>query len=406
MFRRNTLGALVMLLLIALVLRQGLLSLLLSLLLLATGMAALWSRWALRGVSYERALSHTHAFVGDEIELTIRIANRKLLPIASLHVRERVPAALELVGVAMQPADRRTVRILGRTTALRWYERVVWRYRVRCPARGAFRFGPAQLFSGDPFGIFDTAESPADFSALVVYPKLLPLEELGLPANAPLGDVRVGQLFRDPLRTIGVRAYHPDDPLKDVHWAATARTGTLQTRVYEPTTSRSVAIFLDLDTFERYYEGIDAAQGERLISAAATLAQRLLAEGSAVGLYVNGAPAEFEHLVRLPPGRSPAQLELIMETLARLTLYSVTSMGRLMALSAGDLPVGATLLLVSAIAPDATRAALLRAQAGGRRAVWIYLGEDAPPRLPGVMVRHAPTRVDWRRPNRTMKAER
>jgi uncharacterized protein (DUF58 family) len=172
----------------------------------------------------------------------------------------------------------------------------------------------------------------------------------------------------------------------------------LQTRVYEATTSRSVAIFLDLDTFERYYEGIDSAQGERLISAAATLAQRLLAEGSAVGLYVNGAPAEFEHLVRLPPGRSPAQLELIMETLARLTLYSVTSMGRLMSLAAADLPVGATLLLVSAIAPDATRAALLRARAGGRRVVWLYLGEGAPPRLPGVTVRHAPPRGDWRRP--------
>jgi uncharacterized protein (DUF58 family) len=406
MFRRNTLSALVTLLLIALVLRQGLLALLLLLLLLATGMAALWSRWALRRVSYERTLSHTHAFVGDEVELTIRIANRKLLPLASLHVRERVPAALELAGVAMQPADRRSTRILSRTTAMRWYERVVWRYRVRCPARGAFRFGPVQLLSGDPFGIFDTSESPSDFASLVIYPKLLPLEELGLLANAPLGDVRAGQLFRDPLRIVGVRDYHPDDPLKDVHWAATARTGALQTRVYEATTSRSVAIFLDLDTFERYYEGIDSAQGERLISAAATLAQRLLAEGSAVGLYVNGAPAEFEHLVRLPPGRSPAQLELIMETLARLTLYSVTSMGRLMGLAAADLPVGATLLLVSAIAPDATRAALLRARAGGRRVVWLYLGEGAPPRLPGVTVRHAPPRGDWRRPTATMRAER
>jgi uncharacterized protein (DUF58 family) len=299
----------------------------------------------------------------------------------------------------MQPADRRSVRILARTTALRWYERVVWRYRVRCTGRGAYRFGPVQLLSGDPFGIFDTSADLPGFSTLVIYPQLLPLEELGLPARAPLGDVRAGQLFRDPLRVVGVREYHPDDPLKDVHWSATARTGTLQTRVYEPTTARALALFLDLDTFERYYEGIDPAQAERLISAAATLAQRGLAQGNAVGLYVNGAPAEFEHLVRLPPGRSPAQLELIMETLARLTLYSVTSMARLLQLSAADLPMGATLLLVSAIAPDATRAALLRQQAGGREVVWYFLGAGAPPRVPGVLVRHAPPTGDWRRPD-------
>lgn len=399
MFNRNTLGSLILLLLLAIIVRQGLLVLLLSLVLLATGMAALWSRWALRRVIYERQLSHTRAFVGDEIELVIRIENRKLLPLPSLHVRERVPAALQFKDVVMLPADRRSARILSRTAALRWYERLVWRYRVTCPGRGTFRFGPTQLVGGDPFGLFSSSETRDQSDTLIVYPQLLPLQELGLPARAPLGDVRAGQLFRDPLRIVGVRDYRPDDPLKDVHWSATARTGALQTRIYEPTTSRTLAIFLDLDTFERYYEGIDPAQGERLISAAATVARLAVDNDYGVGLYVNGAPVEFEHMVRLPPGRSPSQLELIMETLARLTLYSVTSMARLLQVTSHDLPVGATLLLISAIASDATKAAIMRERAGGREVVWLYLGEDAPPRLPGVLVRHAPPRGDWRRKN-------
>jgi hypothetical protein len=27
---------------------------------------------------------------------------------------------------------------------------------------------------------------------------------------------------------------------------------------------------------------------------------------------------------------------------------------------------------------------------------WLYLGEDSPPTVPGVLVRHAPPRDDWR----------
>jgi uncharacterized protein (DUF58 family) len=162
------------------------------------------------------------------------------------------------------------------------------------------------------------------------------------------------------------------------------------------TTALEIGIFLDLDTFERYWQGIDEEQVERLISAAATVARAGLEEGYAVGLYVNGAPAEHDQLVRLPPSRSPAQLERIMETLARLTAISITPMARLLRVATGGLPWGATLLLISSIAPESTRAALLQQRERGRTVAWLYLGDDAPPRVPGVLVRHAPPRGDWR----------
>jgi hypothetical protein len=61
-----------------------------------------------------------------------------------------------------------------------------------------------------------------------------------------------------------------------------------------------------------------------------------LAAGYAVGRYANGAPPNYEHLVRLLPGRNPAQLEHILETLARRTPYPVTPMARLPRLIAGN----------------------------------------------------------------------
>jgi len=401
MFSRNTLQSLALLLILSLALGQGLLALVCALLLLTAGLARLWDRWSLARVDYERELSHPRAFPDDEVELAIRIANRKPLPLARLDVRDYIPAGLDVVGHDLQ-LDNDGRQLLHRSTSLRWYEALTWRYRVRCLARGAYRFGPAQIESGDPFGFYRSSRDITRRTSLVVYPRLLPLDELGLPPHHPLGDLRARQLIRDPLRTIGVRDYRPDDPLKDIHWSATARTGTLQTRIYEPTTAREVAIFLDLDSFERYWEGIDEEQVERLISAAATVARAGLDDGYAVGLYANGAPAEHEQLPRLPPGRSPAQLEQIMETLARLTPISITPMARLLRVAGGDLPWGATLLLISAIKPEATSAALRRLRERGRDIAWLYLGDDQPPQMPGVLVRHAPSQGDWRAHQQTV----
>jgi hypothetical protein len=85
-----------------------------------------------------------------------------------------------------------------------------------------------------------------------------------------------------------------------------------------------------------------------------------------------------------------------METLARLTPISITPMARLLHTTSGALPWGATLLLISAITTDSTRAALLRQRERGRDVVWLFLGDGPAPRAPGILVRHAPQRGDWR----------
>lgn len=398
MFRAGTLQSIGVVMILAIATGQGVLALVCALLLFTAGLAWLWNRWSLARVSYQRTLSQPRAFPGDEVELAIRITNRKPLPLARLDVQDFIPLGLEVVGHTLV-TDRSDRQILHRSASLRWYEGLTWRYQLRCLKRGAYRLGPAQLNAGDPFGLYHSSvESPRQ-AALVVYPRLLPLEDLNLPLRRPLGELRARQLISDPLRTVGIRDYHPDDPLKDIHWNATARVGALQTRIYEPTAAFELAIFLDLDTFERYWEGIDPDQVERMISAAATLARAGLDDGYAVGLYVNGAPVEFEQLVRLPPSRSPAQFERILETLARLTPYSITPMPRMLRLAARDLPWGATLLLISVITSEGTRAALLRQRERGRSVAWLYLGEDAPPAVPGVLVRHAPPHGDWRGEN-------
>lgn len=397
MYRRITIQTIAFLLVLGLLLQQPLIMLFCLLVLLAGTLAWLWNRWSLTRVMYSCELSTERAFPDDEIELRIRVANHKILPLAALYVRELIPPGLRVTNAPLD-RDFHGRQVLQRIAGLHWYEALTWRYQLACETRGAYYLGPAQLETGDPFGFLRSIRDEPRHTRLLVYPRLLSLEELRLPPRKPIGEIRARQLIRDPLRTVGVRDYRSDDPMKDIHWAATARVGSLQTRVYESTASRTVALFLDLDTFERYWEGIDPDQVERLISAAATLVRAALDEGYAVGLYANGAPAEQEQLARLPPSRNPGQLQLAMDMLASLTGMSITPMTRLLHIEADRLAWGSTLILLSAIKPESMQILLGRQRQQGRSVVWLYLGQDAAPKLADVQVIHVPPQGDWRRP--------
>lgn len=375
------------LLFVALLLRQGFVVLLLGLLGLVLLAAALWSRYALRRVSYERTLSSTRAFVGDEVVLTQRIANAKLLGLPSLRIDDTVPDKLTYIDQKIYPHSQHNLQVLRRSTALRPYEAVSYAVRIRCNQRGLYTLGPVHLEATDAFGLQVRELTLPHQTRLVVYPKLVGLPRLELRPRHPVGENRAfRQLLTDPARTVGVRDYRRDDPLKTIHWGATARRGELQTRIFEPTTSLHVAIVLDLDTFEYYWQGIRYDLVEQMISLAATVATEAADERLGFGLYVNGAPADSGQLVRIPPNRSPAQLPLVLEALAKLTAYSVVPLAVLLQRLGPTLDWGATIVLISPIPSESLQTVVLRLARRGRRIIWLYAGDDPAPQLPGVDV--------------------
>ena len=71
-------------------------------------------------------------------------------------------------------------------------------------------------------------------------------EGYDLASRRPIGEVRLShRLYEDPTRIAGVRPYEAGDPLNRVHWRATARTGTLHSKVYEPSTLAGATLLLD-----------------------------------------------------------------------------------------------------------------------------------------------------------------
>ena len=92
---------------------------------------------------------------------------------------------------------------------------------------------------------------------LVVYPPLVPLEQLGIPSRDPFGDLSVRRhLFEDPVRVASTRDYTPGDPVRRIHWKSSARAARLQTRTFERTTSTDMVLFLDTRTMQIAHLGV------------------------------------------------------------------------------------------------------------------------------------------------------
>jgi uncharacterized protein (DUF58 family) len=82
-----------------------------------------------------------------------------------------------------------------------------------------------RLRTGDLFGLVSRELDLDLTSVLVVYPRVVPVTALGLPARQPIGERRTRSwLFEDPSRLVGVREHRPGDSLRRIHWAASART--------------------------------------------------------------------------------------------------------------------------------------------------------------------------------------
>src|SRR5207237_5689711 len=125
-------------------------------------------------------------------------------------------------------------------------------------------------------------------------------------------------LATDPLRIRSVREYAQGDSPRYVHWKATARRGTLQTKLFEPAATPQLFIFCNQDTFIHIREGINSDTLELTITVAASLANHALNEGYMVGLQVNVAAISSDRQIKLPPSRDPGQFTRILESLARV----------------------------------------------------------------------------------------
>ncbi|GIW08132.1 MAG: hypothetical protein KatS3mg060_2937 [Dehalococcoidia bacterium] len=387
MISRALVPVVILLLVFAVALRLFPLALLLALLLVSSGLARLWITRALDRVEYRRHFSQQRAFFGETIELAVEAVNRKILPLPWLEVDDETPLPLPIGDEPLFPSARPRRVLLSNTYSLGPYERVTRRYRLQCRARGYWAFGPATLRSGDVFGFGQREREAPELDYLLIYPKTVPVEQLGLPAKQPFGDYRARQrLFEDPTRLRAVRPFEPGDPLKRVHWKATARTGQIQVKQFDATSTLDLYVVLNLATFDHSWQGTRPDLLETAISVAASAASHALGEGFPVGLLANGMTHGSDRPLKIAPGRGNDQLMRLLESLAKLSAFVTLSLDDLLRQERRALPWSATIVCVTAVAAEPLLAVLTALQRAGHPVVLILIGDVEPGPLPGLTV--------------------
>lgn len=375
------------LILLGMILREPAVSLLGLVPLVTAGGSWLWARYSLDGVEYERSLSTDRVFAGDRVDLKVQVTNRKLLPLARLEIEDDVADRLRIIDRDVLPSGIPGVSRLRITTAMKWYERVSWNMEVECPARGYYSIGPVSLRSSDAFGFFQQRRQIEGEEKITVYPRIANLDDIAIPARHLFGELRIRRpIITDPARTIGVRDYRPEDSFRHVHWKATARAQRLQTKVFEPTTSVQYGIFLNLDTFEHYWEGLDFVRAEGAIVTAATLASDSFEAGNSVGMYANGVVGGSDQPLRVRPSRDASQLEQILTGLAKLSPIASLNFPNILRAETTRFPIGSAVVIVSAIMTDAIRAVMDALVREGHRVVLVSIDDEDVPYLPRVDV--------------------
>jgi len=211
--------------------------------------------------------SPVHAEATATVQLALRSSARSDWGYLAVQVDDRIPARAQRVGLDATPA-----------------------YAVVPSRRGLWTLGPGRVRARSPLGAWERLVAGAEPTHLLAWPAVAPLGEDHPLARRPddllpgRGGPRAAQIDDMTLRD-----YRPGDDLRRIHWASSARAGTLLTRTEEPVETRRAWLGLWL--------GPDTAADtvELAIALAASCAVAWHREGFAVDVW-HGAERLGDHL--------------------------------------------------------------------------------------------------------------
>jgi len=320
--------------------------------------AKLW----LSKVDCERSISETLLRQGETATVKVKVTNPHPWPIPWMFIEDYHPPDFPRAG-----DNKRLISLMpGQSAELE--------YTLTCTRRGYHRIGPLMMESGDLFGLQKRFRSGARRDYVSVLPTVAYIDTFNVASRRPQGPVRFSnRIYEDPTRIHNIREYYPGDPMKNVHWKATARTGRLHVKTHEPSTVVGGTLILDLHD-ESYIPEKKDSRMELAITTAASIAYLLQMSGEQVGMVTNARDAaeearytaaqehadnryEMDDLLAAPEdsgsrvsplsvrtARTPIQAQQIIENLARVLPSNGLDASGLLLESFRGLPRDATLL--------------------------------------------------------------
>ncbi|MCL2087540.1 MAG: DUF58 domain-containing protein [Oscillospiraceae bacterium] len=285
----------------------------------------IYESFAAKGVEYAISVNINEVFEGDTVEVVEEVSNTMPFPIPWIKTELTVSGWLEFIGT--QPDVKSGLRFVPSVFMLWGRRKCIRVWNVKCLKRGVYRFDDIRLYTSDLFGLCSTSSLIQPDIELVVLP--CPYELKTLPLNDDLlwGTNPVRRFISDdPFAVSGVREYN-DEPMSRIHWASTAKAGSLMVYNTEYTTHNHILYLINFQHGE--FGGLSPAPDsyiETAIKAVAWHLNKAKASGIKTTIITNSTQepefsglttrysSELECLARLK-NECGSSFSLLMETI-------------------------------------------------------------------------------------------
>ncbi|MDN4094930.1 DUF58 domain-containing protein [Brevibacillus agri] len=336
-----------------------------------------WAESLPKWIKLEWTSDQTRVMPGTPVTITVRLYNRSWLPLPStwlrFSLREHVTAD---GGDEVKTSNQRTIVRLrfdlpmrqsaARTLTLTPHKRgTVWLTEIQSET--------LPLFAGEVTSL------PLSLSfSLLVYPLPLPLPPLSLEETQPDGGRLSRQRQQEDVTFLrGARPYMPGDRFKHIHWKATAKTGTLETRLFEHTAHPNWRIVGHiLPSYEPLQQRHNDVVNERIISSLAALSMLCRKKSIGYELLLTVKQRGREHF-HMPAGSGKTHHLHVMTQLAQMHHYVTTPLASLLR-RLEESPAKEAIILVTARPEELPQTTLERlVRRGHNIAVLDVSGEQA-----------------------------
>jgi uncharacterized protein (DUF58 family) len=251
-----------------------------SLLILSMAIASV----SIVAIQIGRNVSSGEIQLGEAIDTFLTIHNNKTLPAFWVFIQDHIHPHLDVEGAS---CSYKTIASSSKQ---------VLKYKLHSTRRGLFRIGPTVIESCGPFGLIRRFLVGSSVDFVTVLPPVVPIGKGLSQGQRPVHQVpRRRSIFEDPSRFIGMRDYLPGDSMRRINWRATARTGKIQVKLFEPSILTGVLLAVDMSIaaypYTRAHKNEIDPLLELTITTAASLSQYVLSGDQAVGLISNGTDA-------------------------------------------------------------------------------------------------------------------